>query len=174
MSDFYRDLAKAKKGEAITLDVLRHTTNEFVFDDVSDDKAYFYKGDIRALDDAWGLDEYYIDVKMDGCIATTGNILCEEKVYFKEYGRYQKGNMHSNYDYMAIIAVDAQRIYIIDFNKLKKHYKEGRSYYKDHGDQITYGTLFPLSKAWKYNMVKAVISYEQRTDGYWPIDVEVA
>lgn len=172
VSNFYSDLAKAKKGEAITLDVLKHTTDEYVFSDVSEDKAYYYKGDIKAVDDSWGLDEYYLDVKMDGCIARTGNILCEEKVYFKDGGYYCKGNMKSDYDYLAIIAVEAQLIYIIDFLKLKKHYKEGRAYSKDHGEQITYGTLFPMSKAWKYNMVEAVISYEKRDNGYYPVKIE--
>ena len=38
MAEFYRDLAKAKKGEAIVLDVLRHTTKDYVFNDVSDDE----------------------------------------------------------------------------------------------------------------------------------------
>lgn len=171
VSNFYGDLAKAKKGEAITLDVLKHTTKDYIFDDVSDDKKYYYKGDIKATDDSWGLDEYYVDVKMDSCIARTNNILCEYKVYFKENGYYSKGNMQSDYDYLAIISVDAQKIYIIDFAKLKKHYKEGKPYSKDHGEQITYGTLFPLSKAWKYNMVEAVIDYEKRDDGYYPVEI---
>lgn len=171
VANFYSDLEKAKTGEAITLSVLQHTTDEYVFDDVSEDEEYYYRGDIRATDNDWGLDEFYLDVKMDSRIADTGNILCEEKVYFKESGTYSKGNMKSDYDYLAIISVDAQRIFIIDFPKLKKHYKEGRFYTKDHGEQITYGTLFPLSKAWKYNMVEAVIDYEKRDDGYYPTKI---
>lgn len=171
VSNFKSDLAKAKNGEAIVLDVLRHTTDNYEFNDVSDDKAYYYKGDIAAHDNSWNMD-YYLDVKMDSCIARTCNILCEEKVYYKYDNYYGKGNMQSDYDYLAIISVEAQRIYIIDFAELKKHYKEGRYYVKDHGEQITYGTLFPLSKAWKYNMVEAVISYEKRDSGYYPVEVD--
>ena len=171
MAEFYRDLAKAKKGEAIVLDVLRHTTKDYVFNDVSDDEEYYYLGDIEACDESWNMN-YYLDVKSDGCIAKTNNILCEEKVYCKDYGGYwQKGNMQSNYDALAIISLDAQKIFIIDFVLLKKHYKEGKYYCKDNGSQITYGTLFPLSKAWKYNMVQAVISYEQRGTNYFPVSV---
>lgn len=171
VSNFYSDMAKAKKGEQIVLNVLQHTTDEYVFDDVSNLVDYRYRGDIRALDECWGLDEYCLDVKMDSCIGRTGNILCEEKVYFYDAG-WAKGNMQSDYDALAIISVDTQKIYIIDFPKLKKHYKEGYTYYKDHGEQITYGYLFPLSKAWKYDMVKAIITYEKRKDGYYPVKVD--
>lgn len=172
LTNFYNDLRDAKKGEAIVLNVLKHTTEEYIFSDVSEDKKYYYKGDIKALDACWELDEFYLDVKMDGRIAETGNILCEHKVYYKDKGAYGKGNMQSDYDYLAIISVDTKKIFIIDFAKLKKHYKEGRSYYKDHGEQITYGTLFPMSKAWKYNMVEAVIDYEKRNGGYFPVKIE--
>lgn len=169
---FYEDLKKAKKGEAIVLNVLKHTTEDYIFCDVSDKPEYYYKGDIKALDNSWGLEEYYLDVKMDSRIAETLNILCEGKVYYKESGTYGKGNMQSDYDYLAIISVEAQRIFIIDFAKLKKHYKEGKPYSKDHGEQITYGTLFPMSKAWKYNMVEAVIDYEKRNGKYVPTKIE--
>lgn len=172
VSNFYSDLREAKKGEAIVLNVLKHTTEDYIFSDVSEDKEFYYKGDIKALDSSWGLEEFYLDVKMDSRIAETCNILCEAKVYYKESGTYGKGNMQSDYDYLAIISVSAKRIFIIDFPKLKKHYKEGRSYVKDHGEQITYGTLFPMSKAWKYNMVEAVIDYEKRNGGYFPVKIE--
>ena len=170
LNKFYEDLAKAKKGEAIVLEVLRNVATDYDFNDVSDDARFYYRGDIEVYDQNWDA-HYYMDVKMDGCIGRTHNILCEEKVWMKEGSYYSKGNMQSDYDYLAILSVDTQRIFIIDFNKLKQHYKEGKNYYKDHGDQITYGRLFPLNKAWKYNMVKAVIAYEQRNGKYMPVKV---
>ncbi len=172
ISEFYDDLKKAKKGEAIVLDVLKHSTEDYAFKDVSDLEEYYYLGDIEAYSDDWDMN-YYLDVKQDGCIGRTNNILCEEKVYFKDNGGYwKKGNMYSNYDALAIISIDTQKIFIIDFELLKQHYKEGRYYEKDNGSQITYGRLFPLTKAWRYNMVKAVIGYEKRNNGYYPTTIQ--
>ena len=171
VSNFFKDLEKAKIGEAIVLNVLQHATDDYEFTDVSDKRECYYKGDIEVYDKWWNA-HYFIDVKMDGCIGRTGNILCEEKVYFYDSG-YRSGNMLSSYDYLAIISVDTQNIYIIDFNKLKKHYRIGKRYSKDHGEQITYGYLFSLDKAWKLGMIEAVIKYEEREDGYYPINVAV-
>lgn len=156
-------------GERITLEVLRNSTLDYYFNDVSDEVEYRYLGDIEAVDD-WN-ERTYLDVKMDGCIARTGNILCEDKVYFKDTHSYSKGNMQSNYDYLAIISVETKQIWIIDFPLLKKYYKEGRVYKKDHGEQITYGTLFSLYKARKYGMVVAEITYN---DEYYPIEIKTA
>lgn len=158
VTNFYKDLEKAKVGEGIVLEVLKNATWDWCFTDVSDIKECHYLGDIEA----WNIDRgcLYIDVKMDSRIAETGNILCEDKVYFKKTNYYDKGNMQSNYDYLAIISTEAHKIWFIDFALLKKHYKEGRMYTKDHGEQITYGTLFSLNKARKYNMVVAEIEYD--------------
>ena len=169
VTNFYKDLKKAKVGEAITLDVLRNSTLDYDFNDVSEEEEYRYLGDIEAVND-WN-ERKYLDVKMDSRIAETGNILCEYKVYFKDTGTYAKGNMQSNYDYLAIISVEAKKIWIIDFPLLKKHYKEGKPYTKDHGEQITYGTLFSLNKARKYNMVVAEITYNE---DHYPIEIKTA
>ena len=160
VSNFYSDMKKAKVGEHIVLDVLGHcdSSNRYEFKDVSEDRRYFYKGDIEALDTCSG-EKIYLDVKMDSRIAETGNILCEEEIYFEDTG-YKPGNMSSDYDYLAIISTQAKRIYIIDFKLLKEHYKEGKDYVKNHGEQTTYGKLFPLKLAQHYGMIQAVIDYE--------------
>ena len=159
VSNFYSDLKQAKVGEGIVLDVLQNCCGRYEFTDVSDDRRYFYKGDIDAYD-ARNDKHYFLDVKMDSRIAETGNILCEEEVYFENTGEYTPGNMSSDYDYLAIISTKARKIYIIDFELLKEHYREGRNYVKNHGEQTTYGTLFPLKKAQHYGMIEAVIDYE--------------
>lgn len=159
VSNFYSDLSKAKVGESIVLEVLKSCSKDYQFTDVSDDKRFYYKGDIDAYS-AKDNKHYFLDVKMDSRIAETGNILCEEEVYYEATGEYQPGNMSSNYDYLAIISTKAKRIYIIDFEMLKERYKEGRDYSKNHGEQTTYGTLFPLKKAQHYGMIEAVIDYE--------------
>ena len=159
VSNFYSDLKQAKVGEGIVLDVLQNCCGRYEFTDVSDDRRYFYKGDIDAYD-ARNDKHYFLDVKMDSRIAETGNILCEEEVYFENTGEYTPGNMSSDYDYLAIISTKARKIYIIDFELLKEHYREGRNYVKNHGEQTTYGTLFSLKKAQHYGMIEAVIVYE--------------
>jgi|GEM_PF-2115971 len=161
VSNFFSDLRKAKVGEGIVLDVLRNCSKDkYEISDVSDNRDYYYKGDIDVYDS--GEDKHYlIDVKMDSKIAETHNILCEEEVYYEETGEYRPGNMASDYDYIAIISVKAQKIYIIDFQLLKAHYKEGRDYVKNHGEQTTYGTLFSLAKARDYGMIDAVIDYNE-------------
>ena len=170
VGNFFKDLAKAKVGEGIVLEVLKNCTGEYEFLDVSDDKTYWHKGDIDAYD-AQKDKHYYLDVKMDSKIGKTHNILCEEEIYYEDDGVYKPGNMACDYDYLAIISVKAKCIYIIDFALLKQHYKEGYDYMKDHGEQTTYGTLFPLSKARDYGMLEAIINYEETGDTYKPVEV---
>ena len=163
-SKFYEDLKKAKVGEEIVLDVLKNATNEWIFTNVSEDEEYYYKGDIEA----WNIDVgcLYIDVKMDSRIAQTGNVLCEKKVYSYKDKKYHKGNLDSDYDDLAIISVEAKKIWIIDFNVLKKHYKEGRAYSKDHYDnngnlsQKTIGTLCSLKQIKKWGGLLYEIEYD--------------
>jgi hypothetical protein len=38
-----------------------------------------------------------IEVKDDGVIYKSGNVLCEEEVYYDEIQDYIKGNMYSDY-----------------------------------------------------------------------------
>jgi hypothetical protein len=163
-SNFKKDLAKAKIGERTVLEVLRNTTDEWYFSDVSDDASCYYKGDIEAWDIIQG--SFFIDVKMDSRIADTGNVLCEHKVYSYNKNEYLKGNMQSDYDALAVISVTAQKIWIIDFDVLKKHYKEGKHYVKDHYDdygnlaQKTIGTLCSLEKIKKWGGLLCSIEYD--------------
>lgn len=170
VGNFYKDLANAKVGEGIVLEVLRNCTEKYEFEDVSNDKAYWHKGDIDAYNTTDNK-HYFIDVKMDSKIGITHNILCEEEVYYAAEGVYSPGNMACDYDYLAIISVQCKCIYIIDFKLLKKHFKEGYDYTKNHGDQTTYGTLFPLFMARDYGMLEAIINYEEDGDTYKPLSV---
>lgn len=77
------------------LDVFRSLTEEYSFIDVSNDRAYFNKGDIKAI--AADGREIMIEVKADSRIAQTRNVLCEEENYWFASGRTTKGNFYSDY-----------------------------------------------------------------------------
>ena len=69
--------------------------------DVSDDPQYYHNGDLMI---SLPSGERYVEVKDDSRIADTGNILCEEEVYYKESDTFTKGYMHSNYDIYAVVS----------------------------------------------------------------------
>ena len=102
LKKFDGDLRRAKVGERIVMQVLQSVYgNDYDFNDVSDNKEYWHKGDIEIVRDG---KTKYLDVKMDSRIAQTGNILCEDEVYFVESDSYRPGCIHSDYDYLAIIS----------------------------------------------------------------------
>ena len=83
MSDwFLKDLLKAHKAEELVREALASLTDVYKFEVVADNKEYYHKGDIKATD-ADG-NEIMIEVKDDSRIGETGNILCEESVYYYE------------------------------------------------------------------------------------------
>jgi hypothetical protein len=81
---------------------------------------FYRRGDIQAYGNGQFI---YIDVKDDTVIHETGNVLCEEEVYFKENDYYKKGFMYSDYDVLCVLSRVTRRMYFIDFKKLKEFYK---------------------------------------------------
>ena len=59
-----------------------------------------------------------IEVKNDSCIASSGNILCEEENYIKADNRMIKGNMYCDSDIFCIVSQQARKIYVLDFKRL--------------------------------------------------------
>ena len=136
---FLKDLIAAKGAEQITLEVLRGLTNDYAFEDVSNVCSLFKRGDIKVIDKTTGK-EFYIDVKDDSRIADTGNVLCEELVYYKTSGYEANGFMYSDYDILAIVSKSERKIYIIDFKILQKNYRKGE--YKRIDHQYQYSVTF--------------------------------
>jgi hypothetical protein len=66
-----------------------------------------------------------IEVKNDEVIHKTGNVLCEEEVYYKSYDFWKSGFMYSDYEIYCVVSEADRRIYVIDFKVLKAHYKSG-------------------------------------------------
>ena len=81
LSEFKKDLARGYAAEHLVKEILADLTTDFEFIWVGDKEEYRDKGDIiaRAANK-----EYYIEVKDDSCICTTGNVLCEEANYIYE------------------------------------------------------------------------------------------
>lgn len=154
---FQKDLQEAKKAEQLVLNTLAALTDEYKFEYVADDKEFYHKGDILAIDASGN--KTFIEVKNDGTIYKTGNVLCEEENYFKGGNYYAKGNIHSDYEIYCIVSQEERKIYVIDFKVLKAHYKQGDYAQKNHIDQISYFYLLPLGRVKQYGGLLHTIKY---------------
>lgn len=157
LKEFYTDLEKAKAAEEIARNVLSTLAPDYNFVDVSYETKCYYKGDIKAI--APNGQEFFIEVKDDSRIADTRNILCEEEVYYKDANYFGKGNMQSDYDIYCIVSKSENRLYILDFNKLKTIYKKGEFKIIPHAQQNTHCYLLPLYIADKYGALMHKINY---------------
>lgn len=154
---FLADLEIGKRAEAIVKEVFSNLTNDYSFEDVSNQPEYYQKGDIIAT--ARDGRKIFIEVKNDSRIAETYNILCEDEVYFKEGGYSNIGFMHSDYQVFCVVSEQARRIYVIDFKILKEIYTKGEFRRFNHPDQYTDGYLVGLYLIKRYNGLIDVIEY---------------
>lgn len=157
VADFFTDLNKAKVGEEIVLNTFSALAPEYVFNNVSGDPACYHKGDILAT--AKDGHKIFIEVKQDGRIAQTQNVLLEDEVDYHNCGR-RKGNLHSDYEIYCVVSPQRRKIAVLDFKILKEHYKEGRYCTVPHYDQTTYCYLLPLNRIAELGGVIAVVDYE--------------
>lgn len=157
VSSFWRDLEVAKTAEEEVLSVLSQLAPEIEFIDVSDNRDYFYKGDILAkLPDG---NTVMIEVKRDTCIGKTGNVLCQDEKKYWDKDFWQKGTMHSDYEIYCVVSPQLRRIYVIDFKILFAHYKDVkyRVFENDEGKEIIY--LVPLDYIQSKNGLLWTIDY---------------
>lgn len=120
----------AKEAERIVLDTLFSYAPNYRFEDVSNDPDCYYKGDIKAISPEG--QEFFIEVKDDSRIGETGNILCEEEVYYKASGYSGSGNMNGKSDIYVVVSKSERRMYVIDFKVLKQIYRKGEFKVIDH------------------------------------------
>lgn len=158
LTDFFSDMENAKTGEHIVREAFTQLKPDYVFKDVSNDIYYYHKGDIRAIDKNGK--ETLIEVKQDSRIAETGNVLCEDMVYFNDSG-YKSGNMHSDYEIYCVVSQTDTKIYVIDFSILKQIYKKGRYKIIPHTEQTTYCYLLPLTQIQECGGLLATIDYSE-------------
>lgn len=180
VDNFYEDLEAARKAEKLVLDIFRNSgTEDYKFNDVSADPEYYHRGDIEVWDECWQYN-IYVDVKDDGCVANTGNILAEHRVWYSNSG-WKKGFMqNSSYDYVAYLSQQDHKIYILHFDLWRKYYK---TQYKKHINiphykngrniQTTDAYLMPLYKARELGIIVAEIDYKRDDKGnYVPVDIK--
>lgn len=142
LQKFYLDLEYAKTAEKIALSTFSSLAPEYKFEDVSGDRAYYHRGDILATTPQGRA--ICIEVKQDGCIAATGNVLCEDEVYYWD-GDRKPGNFHSDYEIYCVYSPQKQKLVVMDFDVLRRIYKQGNYKIIHHADQTTYAYLLPLS-----------------------------
>ena len=158
LDNFKADLQAAKAAENLVKETFSSLTTGYKFEDVSEIREYFYRGDIKATNLTTG-EEVFIEVKDDSRIATTHNILCETEVFYKEYGAFGKGNMSCDYNIYCVVSKEEHKIYVIDFKVLKEIYKKGEFKTIDHPQQTTYCYLLPIWLVKKYNGLLDIIDY---------------
>lgn len=157
VNNFFFDLENAKSGERIVLDTFSKIASGYTFEDVSNERQYYHKGDIKAT--AANGATYFIEVKTDSRIADTKNVLCEEEVYYCDNDYFSKGNMYSDYQIYCVVSEKDKKIYVIDFKTLKENYKKGSYKVIPHYDQTTYCYLCNLSQIKSWGGLIAEVAY---------------
>lgn len=158
VDNFYRDLEFGKEAEVIVRDRLSSLDDSRTYELVGDNPLYYHRGDIRVVDKESG-EVRFIEVKNDSVIHKTGNILCEEEVYFKKQYYSKDGNMFSDYDIYAVVCKEQRKIYIINFEVLKKNYRKGSFKVIEHSQQITYAYLLHIDEIKRLGGLISVVSY---------------
>ena len=158
LSNFSKDLAFGQRGEKIVLDSFKALDDKHDFKWVGDNPAFYYKGDIIATDLATGK-QSYIEVKNDSCIGQTFNVVCEDKVYYKEGGYWGKGNMYCESDVFCVVSESRRKIYVLDFKVLQHHYRKQRYKEFNYPQQMSITYLFNLYDIEKVNGVIAVVDF---------------
>lgn len=156
IKQFYTDLENAKAAEKLVRDTLASLAPGMKFKWVGDQPEYFYKGDIIA----YGEDKmYFIEVKDDSRIADTGNVLCEERVFFREGNYYQKGFMYNDYEIFCVVSQPERKMYFIDFKVLQQIYKKGEYKEIHHPQQYSECYLLELCRIKQFGGLIKVLSY---------------
>lgn len=156
--EFYKDLRNAQSAELLVKNVFENLTSDYSFSWVGEQKECYYKGDILAT--AADGRKIYIEVKKDGRIADTGNVLCEYGVYYKEYDYFGDGNMcNSDTSIYCIVSEKENKIYVIDYSILKANYKKGIHKIIEHSTQKTYCYLLSLYELQKLGGLLYTINY---------------
>ena len=175
---FLHDVEENEIAELITEDVLNCLTNDYEFTNVRDVKEYQHKGDILVKNKKDG-STTFVEVKNDSRIAgredSTGNILCEDMVYYEDKCEWKHGFMRYCNDYLAVVSRQAQKIFILDLSVLKRYYRQGSfvSKMKVLPGQYSSVFLYPLEIAERVGALLYEIDYFEVGDeeDHVPFDI---
>ena len=142
LANFKTDLVKGHRAEQIVKDVFTSLTDKYTFQDVSNNPSYYHKGDLLAT--AADGRQIYIEIKNDEVIYKTGNVLCEEEVYYKDVNYFKDGYMYSDYEIYCVVSEPERKIYVIDFKVLKSIYRKGEEKIINHYTQYSDVYLVPV------------------------------
>ena len=162
--DFFIDLNNSKASEQIVLDTFAALAPQYSFQDVSYNREYYHKGDIKAV--AADGHETFIEVKQDGRIAETTNVLLEDKIHYHYNNNITKGNLHSDYEIYVVVSPQKHKAIVMDFEVLKAHCREGNYKTIPHYDQTTYAYLLPLARIEELGGIIAIVDYENNEITY--------
>lgn len=153
----------ARAAEELAIKVLGKALKDTTFESLHDDEGKFHVGDVVAKKNG---KEKYIDIKDDGRISETGNVFCEGyKYYYNKPGKKHDGFMqNSQYDYLAILDQVRGKLYLLDFEELKKIYNNYRLVRSDLSDCISYGYLVPLNVCRRKGILKCEITFTDLKD----------
>lgn len=155
VTQFRKDLEEAKGAERIVYNYLKKNFPKCIIENVSDIPYFYYLGDIRLITTEGK--KLHIEVKNDSCIASTHNILCELAVEYEDYT--SAGNMECNTDIYAVVSQSENKIYFLDFKKLKALTKYAPQRVIAHPEQRTICKLVSLDSAARTGALLAVINY---------------
>lgn len=113
--DLKKLLTDGRKYEMLVARKMK-TYHGYILDDLSLDKEYYHKGDMRVNDFDIGL-SYLLEVKSDNKIAETGRMFLELKTVRKN--KKYVGWFFNPYERMAYIDTRKQIVYMIDYKKLQ-------------------------------------------------------
>lgn len=160
------DVEKAKLAEHILFDVLNDELG-LVYDVeyTADIPAYYDRGDVLIRN--YGQAEWCVDAKDDKSIYWSHNVYVEE--WIDRYYRTEKGWITKQYDEVGIVNRHDSEIYILDFNKLKKEYRNisvKDNVKSKHDDHVCYGSLCNIYDLQAYGILTRTLKYQSTEDGY--------
>ena len=158
LDNFARDLAFGQEAERTVREVFSSLDDSRIYEDVGSNPLYYHIGDIKVTDKESG-EVRYIEVKNDSRIADTGNVLCEDEVYYKKHDYLANGNMHSNYDIYAVVSQEQRKIYVLDFKVLKKNYRKGSFKVISWPQQESYVYLLNINDIDRLGGLITVVNY---------------
>lgn len=150
----------ARLAEEITIQLLHQIYPNNKFYSVHDDPEFYHKGDIITQNGKT------LDAKDDGRIHDTNNVFCEEcKRFYNSPDKLADGWMRNGeYDFLCVVDRYDKKLYILNFKKLKRIYKQFRDVQTDMGDCISYGFIVPLRVCRKNGILMKEVKYTYDED----------